>query len=84
MSERLVTKAELAHLVGWNLRIARNEIFARYGYRFGQKELVNHFGAQSWYQPTDVSVEKINAKLTRTEWRNIRLIRQSEQKLRKR
>lgn len=83
LSERLVTKAELAHLDRWELRVARNEIFARHGYSFGPKKLVSHFNAQSWYQASHSPAREIVARLSRTEWRNISLIRQSELKLRK-
>lgn len=83
LSERLVTKPELSHLARWELRIARNEIFARHGYSFGPKELVSHFSAQPWYRASDIPARKIIVKLSRTEWRNISLIRQSELKLRK-
>jgi len=78
LSDRLVKKSELANLSRWELRIARNEIFARYGYTFGPKELVNHFGGQSWYKASELSVDEIIAMVSRTEWRNIHLIRQTE------
>lgn len=84
LSERIVTKAELAHLGRWELRVARNEIFARYGYTFGPSELVGHFGSQSWYQPANLPSSEIVAKLSRAEWRNISHIRHLELKLRKR
>lgn len=81
LSERVVKPRELAQLSLWELRIARNEIFARYGYRFGPDELVHHFGGQSWYQPSDLPVPEIVAKLSRTEWRNISRIRRAELRL---
>lgn len=78
LSERVVKKAELAHLSPWELRVARNEIFARYGYKFGPDELVSHFSAQSWYQASDTPARQIVDKLSRMEWRNIALIRRLE------
>jgi hypothetical protein len=84
LSERVVKPRELAQLGLWELRIARNEIFARHGYRFGPDELVNHFGGQSWYQPSDLPVPKIVENLSRTEWRNISRIRQAELRMQRR
>lgn len=78
LSERVVKQVELSQLGLWKLRVARNEIFARHGYRFGPDELVRHFGAQSWYQPSDLPAREIVEKLSRTEWRNISLIRRAE------
>lgn len=84
LSERVVKPRELAQLSLWELRIARNEIFARHGYRFGLDELVHHFGGQSWYQPSDLPVPEIVEKLSRTEWRNISRIRQAELRMQRR
>ncbi len=49
------------------LRIIRNEIFARHGYQFKSKELMGYFESKSWYKPqfNDVTknlleLEKIN------------------------
>jgi hypothetical protein len=83
LSERPVSKSDLAHLGRWELRVARNEIFARYGYRFGPEKLIGYFGAQSWYQPSDLPENEIVEKLSRTEWHNISLIRQAEFRLRR-
>ena len=84
LSERLVKPRELAQLGLRELRIARNEIFARHGYRFGPDELVHHFGSQSWYQPSDLQVSEIVEKLSRTEWRNTTRIRQAELRMQRR
>lgn len=83
-SVRLVKPHELTQLGLWELRIARNEIFSRHGYRFGPDELVHHFGSQSWYQPSDLPVPEIVEKLSRTEWRNISRIRQAELRMQRR
>ena len=52
------------------LRIIRNEIFARYGHQFKSPDLKEYFESQSWYQPTSSDVtnqltelEKLNAQL---------------------
>ena len=83
LSERVVKKSELEQLGPWELRVARNEIFARHGYRFGPVELVRHFATRSWYQPSDLPAREIDGKLSRTEWRNISLIHRAELRVRR-
>lgn len=68
-STRLLTNADLYGKSSWDLRIMRNEIFARHGYIFKKPELRQYFSSQTWYTPryTDVSrflssVEKQNAQ----------------------
>ena len=44
-----------------DLRIMRNEIYARHGYVFKDNELRNYFEKQSWYRRDDeFSIEKLN------------------------
>ena len=33
------------------LRITRNEIFAKHGYIFKSEDLANHFSTKDWYEP---------------------------------
>lgn len=42
---------DLSYLSKWELKIARNEIFARYGYIFEDNELNQYFQSKSWYIP---------------------------------
>lgn len=46
-----LTKSDLQGLSKDQLRLARNEIFARYGMIFGNPELDAYFGEKSWYSP---------------------------------
>jgi hypothetical protein len=48
---RLITTDDLRHLSGDELRIARNEIFARHGRRFADMALQNYFNSMDWYTP---------------------------------
>ena len=58
------------------LRIARNEIYARYGRMFKDQALQNYFNSKSWYTPSirpeDFNehwlneYEKANAKLIKS------------------
>lgn len=83
LSERVVKPRELAQLGLWELRIARNEIFARHGYRFGPDELERHFAAQSWYRASDAPPRQVVEALSKTEWNNIVRIQQREAQLRR-
>ncbi len=57
------------------LRLMRNEILARHGWKFQSKDLQEHFGAQSWYKPgNDNSAVKLNI----IEQTNIQLIKSEE------
>ena len=46
-----LTRADLEGLTKEQLRLARNEIYARYGMIFGVEDLDTYFSAKSWYQP---------------------------------
>ena len=58
------------------LRILRNTIYARYGYKFVSDDLATHFSQFSWYEGNATSVENV---LTSTDWKNIRLIKLLEE-----
>lgn len=60
------------------LRILRNEIFARHGYIFKSDDLQNHFSEFDWYKPTKTDV---NQFLTETDKANIELITKLEVKI---
>lgn len=47
-----LTKSDLQGLSKEELRLARNEIFARHGMIFGVPDLDAYFGEKSWYEPT--------------------------------
>lgn len=58
------TKKDLESLTSEELRIARNELYARYGRRFQDKALQAHFDACSWYdgyiEPGDFQESVLN------------------------
>lgn len=58
------------------LRIIRNEIFARKGYIFKSNDLKNYFESKKWYKPL---FKKVDHLLTTLELENIKIIRQKEQ-----
>ena len=72
-SERPLSVDELGGLSAAELRIARNEIFARHGFRFSDPALRAHFGRFDWYRPTSVTVE-----LSAVEKANVALLKSAE------
>lgn len=46
---RRYTRAELEGLSAWELYLARNEVFARYGRQFKNDDLADYFSSQPWY-----------------------------------
>ncbi len=50
-NSRYLTEYELYGMSDWDLRVARNEIYARYGRMFEDEALREHFMAQDWYEP---------------------------------
>jgi len=75
LSQQLLTEEDLSSLSQQELKLMRNEIFARHGYIFNSKDLQEYFSKQSWYRPqyTDVS-DKLNA----IERQNISFIKKYE------
>ncbi len=63
------------------LRLLRNEIFARKGYIFKAADLQEYFAQQQWYTPLYQSVDSL---LTPTDLQNIERIEAVESELRKR
>lgn len=51
-NSRYLTKSDLQGLSADECRIARNEIYARYGRKFNDEELQSYFNSCSWYHGT--------------------------------
>lgn len=69
-----LSSAQLEGLSKRELRIARNEIFARRGRRFKSADLQKHFRQFGWYRP-----RTWNPRLNQIEKANVRLIKNTEQ-----
>ncbi|KXX66671.1 YARHG domain-containing protein [Flammeovirga sp. SJP92] len=77
-STRFLTSSDLESLSKEELQLMRNEIFARYGYKFIEGgKMDQHFQALEWYQGQHESVDKW---LTEFERENIELIQEFEKK----
>lgn len=75
-----LTKSDLAGLSSEELRIARNEIYARHGRRFKDTELQDYFDSQDWYYGSIEPDEFVDSKeLSTLERRNAKFILKYEQ-----
>jgi len=74
-TSRRLTLADLEGKTPWELRVMRNEIFARHSYAFKTKKMKGFFGRQDWYPPLYRDVSSV---LSGIEVANIDLIRKQE------
>jgi len=81
VSKQVMTLTELEMYAGeprlQNLKVMRNEIFARYGYKFKTRDMADFFGTQDWYYP---QFDDVNSKITEIEQINIALIQVLEKR----
>lgn len=76
---RLLTEEDLSGLSKEELRLARNEMFARYGMIFGVEDLDSYFSAKSWYEPKISSDDFYDqVEMSMTEEKNLILIQDME------
>lgn len=73
----ILSDTELDSLSSFQLSIARNEIFACYGYKFKTQKWADFFGKKDWYKPTSSTVVE---QLNPIEKKNIELLRKREQR----
>lgn len=71
-SSRLLTQEDLQFLSRQELRLMRNEIFARHGMMFRSEDLRSYFNSQPWYVP---KYDEVSAQITGIEKQNIELIK---------
>ena len=74
-STRLLKTSEVENLSKNELQLMRQEIFARHGYCFSNKEFRQRFENEDWYVPDTVD---IRGRLTEIEKKNIALIKRYE------
>jgi len=72
-----IDSMELLALNTNELRLLRNEIFARRGYIFTSNDLREYFSKFDWYEPT-FGADEIDVKLSDVDNNNIRLIKSIE------
>jgi len=71
-SDRYLSNSDVYALSQWDLKIMRNEIFARHGYIFQTDEMRDYFSNKSWYNPRFYDV---NNMLSKIEKENVALIK---------
>ena len=77
-STRYLDRAELEGLSKYDLRIARNEIYARHGRKFSDPALSSYFSSKAWYTPS-IDADKFNEDvLNKIEKANLELIKSVE------
>jgi hypothetical protein len=74
-STKLLTEEDVDNLVGEELEIMRNEIYARHGYSFRNKKMRAYFAEKDWYVPMGIDIRE---QLTEDEAKNIQLIKRFE------
>jgi len=74
-SERILTVSDISGLTKWQLKIMRNEIFARHGYIFKTPDMQQYFSTQSWYKPL---YDAVDYSLSKIEKNNIDFIKKYE------
>jgi hypothetical protein len=71
-STRLLETSDVMNKSAWELKIMKNEIYARHGYIFKTPELKSYFESQSWYEPLYDNVDDL---LSQTERENAAFIK---------
>ena len=62
------------------LKLARNEIYARRGYIFEDTEMADYFGNKAWYKPSIPAKDFDERIFDESEWENIQNILSEEKK----
>lgn len=74
-SNKRLNHSDVSYLSKYELKIMRNEIFARHGYIFNTSAMSQYFSGQSWYRPLH---KDVSSKLSRTEKDNVNFIKSYE------
>ncbi|MBM3415994.1 MAG: YARHG domain-containing protein [Bacteroidetes bacterium] len=62
-SDRLLTANDLENMSQAELRIMRNEIYARHGFIFKKEDMRQYFSVQPWYQPLFNNVDNLLSEI---------------------
>ncbi len=80
-NSRYLRVEELAGWTAWQLKVARNEIYARHGVIFGNGAIQDHFNTRSWYHGTVQAADFDSSVFNAYEWANIQVIQEAEARL---
>lgn len=74
-STKILKEADVENIAAKELRVMRNEIYARHGYSFKLDDMRKHFDPLDWYMPMTTEV---SSQLTDIEEKNAALIKRYE------
>ena len=77
-SERLLTQQDIAGMSAEQLRLARNEIYARHGRIFKSQELKDYFNSRTWYKGTIAPNDFKEDSLNEIERANVNFLKAAE------
>ncbi|MGG1678242.1 YARHG domain-containing protein [Neobacillus sp. NRS-1170] len=72
--KRVMREEDITNLTKEQLRLARNEIYARHGHVFKSQDLQNYFSSKSWYHPDP----SFDGSLNEVEKENVDFIKARE------
>lgn len=75
LASKPITVDDLSGMFTEDLRVLRNEIYARRGKVFKSKDLIEYFAAQSWYKPDPNFKDEM---LSQIESDNLKVIKEAE------
>jgi hypothetical protein len=75
--KRALSEEDIATLTKGQLRLARNEIYARHGYVFKSAGLQKYFSSKSWY----IADPSYNSSLNEIEKENLKLLKAREDRI---
>ena len=80
-STRYLSEYDLMGKSLWELKIMRNEIYARHHYIFKSSDLIEYFNRQSWYTGYDPDAKAVARTFNDYENKNVYFIREYERAL---
>lgn len=75
LAKRWLDESDLSGYSKSELRILRNSIYARYGYKFKSEDLKKHFAKFPWYKGKEPDEGKVYNRMSETEKHNIAVIK---------
>ena len=73
LGQRYATWNDIKYLDAGQIRVLKNSIYARHGYIFQTRDMIEYFNAQPWYTP-----RTRNVRLSEIETYNVQLIKSVE------
>lgn len=80
-SSKKVDENDLTYYTKDMLEIIRNSIFARHGYKFKRKDLLDYFSQFEWYKPYQDDMTIVSKSLSSIEQYNVEFIKNQEMKM---